>query len=136
MATKPSSLTQRSSSGIQVAGSTPGDCGAVAEEQSFSAAARRLHVSQPLLSIQIKTMGDELGSRLFERTSRHVKLTEAGQLFLEEARRAMVRLDLASEVVRQASLGESGEIRVAFDATSQLLLAYRSHAPSSPLLRS
>lgn len=97
---------------------------AVAEELSFSAAARRLHVSQPPLSMQIKAMEEELGAPLFERNSRHVKLTEAGQLFLGEARRALVHLDRAGEVVRQASLGDAGEIRVAFTASIPMFEAF------------
>jgi DNA-binding transcriptional LysR family regulator len=90
---------------------------AVAEELSFSAAARRLHISQPPLSMQIKAMEDELGTALFERTSRQVKLTEAGRLFLVEARRALEYLNRAGEVVRQVTSGEGGEIRVAFTAS-------------------
>lgn len=97
---------------------------AVAEEKSFSAAARRLHVSQPPLSMQIKALEEELGARLFERTSRQVKLTEAGMLFLEEARHALSHLDRAGEVVRQASLGEAGEIRVAFTASVPMFEAF------------
>ena len=53
---------------------------AVAEEGSFSRAAERLHVSQPALSQQLAAYENEIGSRLFERTSRHLELTAKGRL--------------------------------------------------------
>lgn len=90
---------------------------AVAEALSFSEAARRLHVSQPPLSIQIKALEDELGSPLLERTRHKVALTPAGTLFLDKARAALANLDQAREVVKQVASGEAGEIRVAFTAS-------------------
>ena len=89
----------------------------MAEELSFSAAARRLHVSQPPLSLQVKALETELGAVLLERDKRNVALTTAGALFLEQARRALGNLDRAAEVVRLASQGEAGEIRIAFTAS-------------------
>ena len=59
---------------------------AVAEEGSFSRAAKRLHVSQPALSQQLAAYENEIGSRLFERTSRHLELTAKGRLLLARAR--------------------------------------------------
>jgi DNA-binding transcriptional LysR family regulator len=97
---------------------------AVAEELSFSAAARRLHISQPPLSTQIKSIEEELGAVLLKRNNRNVELTEAGALFLDEARRALTHLDRAGEVVRQASLGDAGEIRVAFTASVPMFEAF------------
>lgn len=90
---------------------------AVAEALSFSEAARKLHISQPPLSIQIKALEDELGSALLERSRHHVALTTAGTLFLDKARAALATLDQAREVVRQAASGEAGEIRVGFTAS-------------------
>lgn len=111
---------------------------AVAEELSFSAAARRLHVSQPPLSMQVKSLEDELGATLLHRTKRHVELTEAGTLFLEQARRALQHLERAGDVVRQALKGEAGEIRIAFTASvpmfeafPQIVQAFRSRHPSA-----
>src|SRR3546814_8091006 len=85
---------------------------AVAEELSFSGAARRLHVSQPPLSLQVKALEEELGSVLLNRNNRKVELTEAGSLFLEQARHALAHLERAGDVVRQAARGEAGELRI------------------------
>jgi DNA-binding transcriptional LysR family regulator len=94
---------------------------AVAEELSFSRAAKRLHVSQPPLSTQIKAMEQELGTQLLARTRRAVALTQAGQLLLEHARRAVGELDLASETVRRAARGEAGMVRVGFTCSVPML---------------
>ncbi|MDF3839268.1 LysR family transcriptional regulator [Cupriavidus basilensis] len=90
---------------------------AVAEALSFSEAARRLHISQPPLSTQIKALEDELGSPLLDRSRHHVALTPAGALFLDKARAALGNLEQAREVVKQVAAGEAGEIRVAFTAS-------------------
>ncbi|MGX1104863.1 MULTISPECIES: LysR substrate-binding domain-containing protein [Bradyrhizobium] len=109
---------------------------AVAEELSFSRAAKRLHVSQPPLSTQIKAMEEELGTKLLSRTRRAVELTQAGQLLLEHARRAVSELDLASETVRRAARGEAGAVRVGFtdsvpmlDMFAELFRSFRGSYP-------
>ena len=63
---------------------------AVAEEQHFTRAAARLHIVQSGLSASIRTLEDEMGAALFERTTRRVKMTQAGQAFLDEARRGVL----------------------------------------------
>ena len=78
----------------------------VASERSFSAAARRLHRTQPAVSQAIKRLEDEIGERLFDRSSRDGTLTEAGRLLQEYASRL---LGLASEA--QAAVRELQEVR-------------------------
>jgi DNA-binding transcriptional LysR family regulator len=73
---------------------------AVADELSFTRAAKRVHVSQPSLSKQIRDLEEELGSPIFVRTKREVSLTEVGVLFVEEARKALRHSEEAANVVR------------------------------------
>jgi DNA-binding transcriptional LysR family regulator len=87
---------------------------AVAEELSFTRAAERLHIGQPPLSQQIQALEHEIGARLFERNRRRVLLTEAGRLFLADARRMLALSEQAKETARRAHLGEAGELRVGF----------------------
>lgn len=68
---------------------------AVAEELSFTRAAQRLHTSQPSLSEQVRKLEAEIGAPLLQRTRRAVALTEAGTVFLEEARRVLQQADQA-----------------------------------------
>jgi LysR family transcriptional regulator, benzoate and cis,cis-muconate-responsive activator of ben and cat genes len=72
----------------------------VAEDLSFSRAATRLYISQPALSRQIKNLEDELGVVLFLRQSDGLRLTEAGELFLEHAKDLMQRSQLAVQTVQ------------------------------------
>lgn len=85
---------------------------AVAETLNFRAASDRVHVAQPALSAQIKTLEEELGVALFQRTTRKVELTPAGRVFLEEARRVLAAARQAEERARQAGAGLVGTIRL------------------------
>lgn len=85
---------------------------AVAEELSFRGAAERLHMAQPPLSTQIKAIEEELGVRLLERTTRSVRLTQAGRVFLEEARNVLSASDKAQHRARQAERGLVGTLQV------------------------
>jgi DNA-binding transcriptional LysR family regulator len=87
---------------------------AVAEAGNFSRAATRLHVSQPPLSTQIKSLEDELGVRLFERNNRGARLTVAGAAFLEEARVVLARLEHAKKKALSADRGDTGLLSIGF----------------------
>lgn len=86
----------------------------VAEEQNFSRAAERLHMAQPPLSDQIKRLEQALGAKLFDRSSRGARLTEAGELLLGEARRLLVQADQTAEMVRRVGEGEVGRLTLGF----------------------
>jgi DNA-binding transcriptional LysR family regulator len=110
---------------------------AVAEELSFSRAAKRLNVSQPPLSVQIQALEAEVGVALFIRNRRKVELTPAGQLLLEHARRAVKHLEHTTNVVRRAGRGEAGVIRLAFHrlgSNAGIVCAAVAHV-SEPLSR-
>jgi len=87
---------------------------AVAEELHFGKAARRLHMSQPPLSQQIRQLEEELGVSLFRRTSRSVSLTPEGDALLVDAREIMQRMEQAVKRVQAVSRGEEGLLRVGF----------------------
>jgi DNA-binding transcriptional LysR family regulator len=110
---------------------------AVAEELSFTRAAIRLHLSQPPLSQQIQALERDLGVRLLERDKRNVALTEAGRVFLEEARQILAKAEEARSHVLAAAAGYSGQLRLAYTvsvsfhpALPQALLRYGQIAPN------
>ena len=87
---------------------------AVGEEQHYGRAARRLRVAQPALSRQIQDLEEELGFKLFERLPRGVRLSEAGKLFLEDARRILQEVSEAAVRAGRVASGRSGTLRVGF----------------------
>lgn len=93
----------------------------LAEELHFGRAAAKLGIAQPPLSQQIQRLEALLGTRLLDRTSRKVQLSDAGRAFLVETERVLAGMDLAVEAARRAGRGESGELRVAFAATVMFL---------------
>ncbi len=87
---------------------------AVAEEKSFSAAARRLGMAQPPLSQAIAKLEERLGARVFLRTSRSVTLTDPGKVLLAEARSLIAQHERALRAVKRSAEGAAGELRIAF----------------------
>jgi LysR family transcriptional regulator, benzoate and cis,cis-muconate-responsive activator of ben and cat genes len=87
---------------------------AAAEEENVTRAAVKLHVAQPAVSRQIHDLEEELGLALLERTAKSVRLTDAGRVFLEEARAVLQRADDAVKAVRAVAGGTSGELHVGY----------------------
>jgi len=89
---------------------------AVAEELHYGRAAQRLNLTQPPLTRQIQGLERSLGVKLFDRTGRGVRLTAAGNAFLDHARRVLALLQVAPEAARRAADGTTGTLRIAFTA--------------------
>ena len=87
---------------------------AIGEEENYRRAAQRLHVAQTALSTQIQDLEAELGFKLFDRLPRGVKLSAAGRLFLEDARRILREVNEAAARAARVARGQSGTLRVGF----------------------
>lgn len=113
---------------------------AVAEELHFGKAAARLGLAQPPLSQRIKALEEEIGAKLFARTSRSVALTPAGEAFWREARIVLEAAERAGETARRVALGLAGKVTVGFvnpamDAfLSAILAKFRQEAPDVELV--
>lgn len=91
---------------------------AVAEELHFGRAAARLQMAQPPLSQRIRQLERELRVQLFERTTRAVHLTEAGQAMLEPTRRVLDDVDTAVRAAKSGGRGELGRVSLGFSGAS------------------
>ena len=91
---------------------------AVAEQQSFTAAARRVHVTQQVLSSQIRRLEDVLGVRLLERTSRGATLTPAGSAFLDGARSTLATLERGVAAARNTAHAISGRLTIGLNVAA------------------
>src|SRR5882762_7947722 len=87
---------------------------AIGEEENYRRAAQRLNVAQTALSRQIQDLEAELGFKLFDRLPRGVKLSAAGRLFLEDARRILQQVSEAAARAARVARGQSGTLRVGF----------------------
>lgn len=112
---------------------------AVAEELHFGRAAKRLNISQPPLSQQIKQLEEELSLHLLDRSRRRVTLTPAGEAFLEEARRIIAMTEEAIRRTVRAERGETGYLSVGFIGSAnysvlpQVIRAFRRRYPEVQL---
>jgi len=109
---------------------------ATAEELHFGRAAARLNMTQPPLSRQIQLLEHILGVSLLERTSRLVRLTPAGRVFLIEARRILKLAESATLAARRVAKGDAGRVSIGFTAVSgyhflpQILTAAGARLPN------
>src|SRR5215470_1200240 len=87
---------------------------AIGEEQHYGRAAERLRVAQPALSRQIQDLEEETGFKLFERLPRGVRISEAGRLFLQEARRILQQVTDATARAKRVAAGRTGTLRMGF----------------------
>ncbi len=85
---------------------------ALAESLSFTRAAERVHVTQSTLSHQIRQLEDEVGQPLFDRVGKKVVTTEAGELFLGFATRALKEVDLGLAMLKPGGGGLTGQVRI------------------------
>ena len=93
---------------------------ALAECLSFTRAAERVHVTQSTLSHQIRQLEDEVGRPLFDRVGKRVALTEAGELFVAYASKALKEVDQALSVLREAAHPLTGTLRIGATHTFNL----------------
>lgn len=108
----------------------------VADELHFGRAAERLHMAQPPLSQQIRQLENDLGTKLFDRTTRSVELTDAGRTLYPQAQQLLAQADGLERLMAEHSAGVSGVLRLGFvDSASyavmpQFLRAYRERHPA------
>lgn len=112
----------------------------LAETLNFSRAADRLHIAQPALSVSIRKLEIELGAQLFDRTPSGVRLTNAGQAAIVEARRLLHHGEQLQRAVRSAADGTGGSLRVGFVGSavygliSTLVPSFRAQYPNVQLV--
>lgn len=112
----------------------------LAEELHFGRSARRLGIVQSAVSQALRSLEEEIGAELFERSKRRVALSRAGAAFIEPARRAMAELERAAASARSVTSGESGELRVhctmmaALTAMPRVLAQFQERYPGVRVL--
>ncbi len=112
---------------------------ATAEELHFGRSAKRLGISQPPLSMQIRALEQELGVTLFDRDQRNVALTKAGEVLLHEARKVLLALDQAKHLAQRTARGLYGSLSVGFITPAdygflpELVKSYREQYPDVAL---
>lgn len=108
----------------------------LSDELNFGRTARRLNVSQPALTKQIKRLEEEIGGRLFERTTGRVSLTAAGEALRDRSRELVDEASAWESFARQAVRGELGSLRIGFgiatlgDLLPRAVIAFRKTFPN------
>jgi DNA-binding transcriptional LysR family regulator len=112
---------------------------AAAQEMSISRAADRLRVSQPPLSRQIRDLEEEIGTALFDRSNKRLRLTAAGEFFLQEAKRILSAVERATHITKATGSGQAGRITIAFLSPlggmflPQIVRSFRQMHPSADI---
>ena len=107
----------------------------IAEELNISKAAKKLNISQPPLTRQLKSLENKIGTILFERSTKGIILTDAGKIFLSDAYEILKLSRESVNRVHQSSIGVIGKVDVAvfgsvmFDEVSQVLAKYQENYP-------
>lgn len=108
----------------------------LAETLNFRAAAERLCMSQPPLSVSIRKLEDEIGMKLFNRTTHDVQLTREGEAVLESARQTLFHAQEVARIARSTAAGLSGILRIGFVGSAKnallprLLPSFRDNYPN------
>lgn len=84
----------------------------ICEEGNISKAAKKLHIAQPPLSQQLKLLEDELGTKLFERDTRNIKITDAGKTLLYKSKQILELMDSTIKEVRDVNDGLTGKLSI------------------------
>lgn len=111
---------------------------ATVKYQSFSRAAKSLHISQPSLSNAIKTLELEINAPLIERTTKQFQLTELGQQFYERSKSLLAQFEVMDTELKELAKGEHLEIRLGMIESanhwfSQVIIAYQKHYPQNQI---
>lgn len=111
----------------------------LAETLNFRIAAERLFMTQPPLSVSIRKLEEEIGAKLFVRTTHEVRLTTAGEAVLDATRKSLFYAQEVARIAKQTSRGLSGQLRIGFVGSAKytllprLLPPFRSQYPEVAL---
>ncbi len=98
----------------------------VAQQRSYSRAAQLLYLSQPGVSLQVRALEESVGMPLFERSGRHLRLTEAGEALLEYADRILALVDESQQALEELGNARRGIVRVAASTTAGIYIVPRA----------
>ena len=105
----------------------------IVEEGTFQAAARKLNMTQPPLSAQIRQLEEEIGAPLLIRGPRHVRMTDTGDFFYRRAKNMLQLADATEKELKDLRMGKSGTIRLGVISSASEHLLQRYVRPFSAL---